>query len=120
MIDPHSTDPEFRAGDRIRTEIGEFEVQQVLGIGGMGVVYQVVRDARHGGRQFALKTILPDLLNRREVIERFEVEGRVLAKFDHENIIKIDGIFTMLSTPPRPFILMELLQGYALRYVMDQ
>ncbi|MFI5387804.1 MAG: protein kinase, partial [Fimbriimonadales bacterium] len=103
-----------------RTEIGEFEVQQVLGAGGMGVVYQVVRDARHGGRQFALKTILPEFLNRREVVGRFESEGQVLAKFDHENIIKIDGIFTMYSEPPRPFILMELLHGYTLRYVMDQ
>ena len=118
--DPSPDDPEFRAGDRIRTEIGEFEVQQVLGAGGMGVVYQVVRDERHGGRQFALKTILPELLNRREVMDRFETEGRVLAKFDQENIIKIDGIFTMFSQPPRPFILMELLHGYTLRYVMDQ
>ena len=115
-----SIDREFSAGDRIRTEIGEFEVQKVLGAGGMGVVYQVVRDARHGGRQFALKTILPELLNRREVMTRFESEGQVLAKFDHENIIKIDGIFTMYSEPPRPFILMELLHGYTLRYVMDQ
>jgi serine/threonine protein kinase len=120
MTEHSSVDPEFRAGDRIRTEIGDFEVQQVLGAGGMGVVYQVVRDERHGGRQFAIKTILPELLSRREVIERFEAEGRVLSKFDHENIIKIDGIFNTLSEPPRPFILMELLQGYTLRFVMDQ
>jgi serine/threonine protein kinase len=103
-------DPEFHAGDRIRTEIGEFEVQQVVGTGGMGVVYQVVREQKQGGRQHALKTILPELLNRREVVDRF----------DHENIVKIDGIFTMFSEPPRPFILMELLHGYTLRYVMDQ
>ena len=113
--------PEFKVGDTISTEIGGFVVEDLLGEGGMGAVYRVVpAEAERGRRQKALKTIHPELVNRPEVIERFEAEGRVLSEFDHENIIQIDGIYSMRSNPARPFILMELLKGYTLRSVMDK
>ena len=116
-----ATGLEFKIGDVIPTEIGGYVVEDLLGEGGMGTVYRVVpAEGGRGRRQKALKTIHPELMHRSEIMERFLAEGRVLSEFDHTNIIEIDGVYTMLSAPPRPFILMELLKGFTLRSVMDK
>jgi serine/threonine protein kinase len=114
-------DAEFKVGEWMRSSKGiNYEVQKVVGVGGMGMVYQVIPEEEFGGRKYALKLILPELSRSKANVDRFESEGRVVSRFEHHNIIRIEGILYLAgSEPRRPMILMELLEGYTLRYLID-
>jgi serine/threonine protein kinase len=62
-----------------------YEILEVLGAGGMGTVYK----ARHRlmQRLVALKVVRPSLLNRPEIVARFEREVRLAAQLSHPNIV---------------------------------
>jgi serine/threonine-protein kinase len=74
-------------------QFGDYELLEVLGEGGMGVVYR----ARQGtpDRIVALKIIRPDRLaviaseQREKVIERFRAETQAAASLEHENIVPV-------------------------------
>ncbi|MEM8670705.1 MAG: protein kinase [Planctomycetota bacterium] len=75
------------AGQNQRT-LGDYQLLRQLGAGGMGVVWE----ARHrslGERRFALKVLRQDRQLRRSALERFVIEARVLARFDHEHIVPV-------------------------------
>jgi serine/threonine protein kinase len=68
--------------------LAEYKVLRMLGVGGMGEVYEVVHTALL--RNFAIK-VLPIAAARRDLsIERFRREARVMANLDHPNIIRVD------------------------------
>ena len=70
--------------------LGVYQVQGMLGAGGMGEVYRA-RDTRLG-RDVAIK-ILPRLFTSDpERLARFEREARLLAALNHPNIATIHGI----------------------------
>ncbi|MFT3856508.1 MAG: protein kinase [Aquabacterium sp.] len=87
------------------TRLGEFEIQQVLGIGGFGVVYLAFDHALQ--RQVAIKEYMPAALSSRgfgaEVVVRsashadtfslglrsFINEARLLARYDHPSLVKV-------------------------------
>ena len=84
---------------------GRYELEQLLGRGGMSEVYRA--QDRELGRRVALKLLAPDADT-----ARFEREARAVAALSHPNILAIhdfgsdDGIF---------FVVTELLQGRTLR-----
>src|SRR5262249_57845309 len=70
--------------------IGGYHLQKLLGVGGMGEVYQA-RDAKLG-RDVAIK-ILPRAVTRDpDRLARFEREARMLAALNHPNICAIYGL----------------------------
>jgi serine/threonine protein kinase/tetratricopeptide (TPR) repeat protein len=69
------------------TMIGPYKLREVLGEGGMGIVY-VAEQERPVRRKVALKVIKPGM-DTREVIARFEAERQALALMDHPNIAKV-------------------------------
>lgn len=71
------------------TRIGHFEVQQLLGTGGMGEVYRA-RDTRLG-RDVAIKVLSRDVTRDSARYARFEREARLLASLDHPNIATLLG-----------------------------
>jgi serine/threonine protein kinase len=80
-----------------------------LGRGGMGVVYT----AEHltFGQQYALKLLAPEQTS--DVVwQRFKIEGQVLAKLDHQNIVKIYNMG--VDKGGCPYYVMALLRGAAL------
>lgn len=92
------------------TRLGPYEIQSLLGAGGMGEVYRA-KDSRLG-RDVAIK-VLPEAFARdAERLRRFENEARTIAALDHPNILSIhdvgplDGAFYLVS---------ELLEGHPLR-----
>lgn len=82
---------------------------QVLGAGGMGMVF-LAEDTKLQ-RRVALKVIKPELLRRPDLHERFLSEARAIAKIEHDNIV---AIFQVDDRGGVPFLAMPLLQGESL------
>ncbi len=92
------------------TVFGRYRVQQVLGEGGMGVVYQAEQE--NPRRQVALKIIRPGVASP-ELLKRFEYEAQMLGRLQHPGIAQIfeAGVATLDDGVPRPFFAMELVRG---------
>jgi DNA-binding CsgD family transcriptional regulator len=69
--------------------LGDFRIEDVIGRGGMGVVYQAVQLSL--GRPVALKLIAPDLADEEGFRERFVRESRLSASIDHPHIVPVYG-----------------------------
>jgi serine/threonine protein kinase len=89
--------------------ISGYEILEVLGRGGMGVVYRARQMALD--RLVAVKTILLSHLTRADAIARFEKEAQTVARFRHPNIVTA---FDFGRHEGRLFFVMELLEGKTL------
>jgi serine/threonine protein kinase len=96
----------FAPGDRL----GPYEIQAVLGAGGMGEVYRA-RDSRLG-RDVAVKVLPAAVSADADRLRRFEQEARAAASLNHPNILAVYDIGTDQG---RPYIASELLDGQTLR-----
>jgi eukaryotic-like serine/threonine-protein kinase len=67
--------------------VGDYEVVQILGAGGMGQVYKV-RNV-FSDRIEAMKILLPNLGGDTELVERFQREIKLQAVLDHPNIARL-------------------------------
>jgi predicted ATPase/class 3 adenylate cyclase len=67
--------------------VGRYEIGELLGAGGMGMVYRA-RDERLG-RQVALKFLSPHLSAQPGAARRFLAEARAAAALDHPNVCAI-------------------------------
>lgn len=91
-------------------KLGDYEVQELIGSGGMGEVYRA-RDARLV-RDVAIK-VLPGLWSQdRDRLRRFEQEARAAAALNHPNIL---AVFQMGTYQGAPYLVSELLEGATLR-----
>src|SRR6202521_5106037 len=91
------------------------EVRQVLGQGGMGVVYRAYDTVIR--REVAIKTILdiPDPAS----LQLFQKECDVLASMSHPNIVEIFDIGEFEDEgKSKPYFVMPLLPGATLEYFM--
>jgi Tol biopolymer transport system component len=86
--------------------IGGFELQGLLGVGGMGEVYRA-RDTRLG-RAVAIKILPPAFKDAPDRVARFEREARVLASLNHPHIGAIYGLETADGVKA---LVMELVEG---------
>ncbi|OWK38333.1 serine/threonine-protein kinase [Fimbriiglobus ruber] len=86
--------------------IGPYEILDVLGRGGMGIVYR----ARHRdiNRVVALKTIPGVAPGRAELFARFRNEARAVAQLEHPNVVRIH---TFGEHQGVPYYSMEWLPG---------
>src|ERR1051325_8155018 len=67
--------------------VGEYDIGGRLGVGGMASVY-LARELRLN-RRVAIKAMLPELLDKEDMVERFFDEARKQARLDHRNIVPI-------------------------------
>ncbi len=87
--------------------IGRYEILEVLGEGGMGVVY-LAQQHEPIQRQVALKVIKPGM-DTRQIIARFQAEQQTLAILDHPHVARVyDG---GLTSTGRPYFVMEYVDG---------
>ncbi len=85
---------------------GRFEVQEMLGIGGMGAVYKAYD--RDIDRVIALKCIRPELAKDPEITQRFTQELLLARQITHRNVIRI---FDVRDSGGLKFITMEYVEG---------
>jgi eukaryotic-like serine/threonine-protein kinase len=99
-------------------KVGDYTVQDVIGAGGMGIVYRAIHDDTN--LAVALKVLRVGLGNR-EAVKRFRRETQLLARLEHPGIAKIiESGTSMDERGGRPFYAMELVEGVtATRYAEE-
>jgi serine/threonine protein kinase len=86
--------------------LGSYRVLQVLGAGGMGVVFEA--EDPQLGRRVALKAMLPALATSEPARQRFLREARAAAAVEHDHIVPI---YQVGEDRGVPFIAMPFLRG---------
>jgi len=88
--------------------LGNFEIIQLLGEGGMGAVYLAKRQEATFSQTVAIKIIHSHMLNTL-AITRFQQERQILANLNHSNIARLlDGGTT---SEGMPYLVMEYVVG---------
>jgi len=95
------------------THLGPYEIESLLGAGGMGEVYRA-RDERLG-RAVAIKILRGTYSSDSIRLQRFEREARSASALNHPNIITIYELGQHDSTH---YIAMELVEGKTLRELL--
>ncbi|MGH7270161.1 MAG: serine/threonine protein kinase, partial [Polyangiaceae bacterium] len=107
MSDPQSSeslDIGVQAGDVLA---GKYRVEQVLGVGGMGVV--VAAHHLQLDEKVALKFLLPHALTNAEAMARFEREARAAVKIKSEHVARVSDVGKLENGSP--YMVMEYLEG---------
>lgn len=104
---PHDP-PNFVVGERIPGT--KYVLRGELGKGGMGTVYEVVKEP---GIRGAMKVMSPSLASRPDCVARFFAEVRLLAQLRHKNIVDVYDFDRLADGTP--FLVMEKLEGETLR-----
>jgi serine/threonine protein kinase len=94
-------------------QVGEYQVQSLISIGGMGEVY-LAEDTR-SGRPAVLKILRRHLTADAHAVERFEREAHAAGTLDHQNIVKI---YEFGTSDAGVFIAMEWVDGQTWRALM--
>lgn len=95
--------------------MGPFEIEQRIGIGGMGTVYRAVYTKT--GQRVALKVLSPDLAADEKLIARFEREVAILKKLRHPHIVRYFGSGRQGA---QRYYIMELVDGGSLAEVLRE
>jgi serine/threonine protein kinase/Tfp pilus assembly protein PilF len=112
-VSPTATD---LRSDAPGTQIGPYKLLEVIGEGGMGVVWMA--EQKHPvSRRVAVKIVKPGM-GSPQVIARFEAERQALAVMDHPNIAKVLDAGT--TTTGQPYFVMELVKGVPITQYCDQ
>lgn len=95
----------------IGKRISNYVIEDVAGVGGMGIVYKGRRDDKEFEQLVAIK-ILKHHLNSEYALKRFKIERQTLAKLQHPNIARLlDGGTTDEGLP---YLVMEYIDGVSL------
>ncbi|MBI1913906.1 MAG: protein kinase [Planctomycetes bacterium] len=89
---------------------GHYQVTEVLGRGGFGVVLKAFDPALH--RFVAIKVLAPQLATSAAARKRFAREGRAAAAVSHEHVVAIYGVD---EADGLPYLVMEYVAGISLQ-----
>src|SRR5260370_205594 len=89
---------------------GQYQIEGILGKGGMGAVYR----ARHLllGDRVAIKLLPPEMRSNTEWLRRFQREGQAARRFRHPNAVTVYDLRT--SSDGTIYLVMEYVEGNTL------
>lgn len=95
------------------SSIGHYKILEVLGQGGMATVYKAfdTKEKRDVAIKIIRKDAFPDEIKQR-LLQRFDLESRVLSRLSHNNIIKM---YEFGQFQDSPFMEMEYVDGKTLK-----
>ncbi len=95
---------------------GRYEIQDVIGVGGMAVVYKAYDNI--DDRIVAVKILKDEYLANEEFRRRFKNESKAIAVLSHKNIVKV---FDVSFGDRLQYIVMEYIEGITLKeYIEDR
>ncbi|HJU91458.1 MAG TPA: serine/threonine-protein kinase [Pyrinomonadaceae bacterium] len=98
---------------------GKYQIEQLLGEGGMGAVYR----ATHLGtkRTVAVKVIHPQLSAHDQFVGRFRREAGAAGRLRHPNVVDVtDFGFAQTTNGPVAYLVMEYLDGCTLAEIVAE
>jgi hypothetical protein len=95
--------------------LGNYEVQEVIGQGGMGVVLKAFDPALH--RLVAIKVMAPALAGSAIARLRFTREAQAAAAVSHDHVVVVHGVH---ETDGLPYLVMEYIAGESLQDRIDR
>ena len=94
--------------------LGDYRIVRYLGEGGMGVVYEAMRESLRS--HVALKVMHPQFRNRESYLRRFRTEARSAARLHHTNIV---SVFDYGTHDGVCYYAMQYIAGHSLDKVLD-
>lgn len=94
---------------------GRYEIMEVIGVGGMAVVYKAFDNIDH--RIVAVKILKSEYLANEEFKRRFRNESKAVAVLSHPNIVKV---FDVSFGDAIQYIVMEYVEGITLKNYITQ
>ena len=94
---------------------GRYEILEVIGTGGMAVVYKA--RCHRLNRLVAVKILKDEYSRDEEFRRRFHAEGEAVAMLSHPNIVQIYDVF---ASENANYIVMELIDGISLKQYMEK
>ena len=92
---------------------GRYEILEVIGTGGMAVVYKA--RCHRLNRLVAIKILKDELTQDEEFRRRFHAESQAVAMLSHPNIV---SVYDVSTTDDADYIVMELIDGITLKQYM--
>jgi serine/threonine protein kinase len=97
---------------------GRYLVQECIGRGGMGEVWLASAEGPHGFRKkVVLKTVRPDLAERRDLVDMLIREAAIAARLNHPNIVQV---FDLDCVDGTYFFAMEHVPGYTMADIVKR
>lgn len=93
--------------------LGDYDIYGELGRGGMAAVYLALDLSLN--RKVAIKTMLPDLVSKTGMVDRFKREAQTAAALSHPHIIQI---FSVKQTKQLVYFVMKYIEGRSLESVI--
>lgn len=94
---------------------GRYEILEVIGTGGMAVVYKA--RCHRLNRLVAIKILKDDLSQDEEFRRRFHAESQAVAMLSHPNIM---SVYDVSTSGDADYIVMELIDGITLKQYMEK
>jgi len=98
------------------TLVGEYQIQERIGEGGMGTVYSAIHPII--GKKVAIKVLAGRLAKNKNAIRRFVLEARTVNDIRHPGLVDIFSFGQL--TDGRHYYVMEFLAGHDLGDVLRQ
>ena len=105
--DPGETNPP--AGSETLPNVPGYEIREILGWGGMGVVYRAWQQGL--SRSVAIKMVHAGAQASPAVLARFRVEAEAVARLKHPHIVQIHDVGQQAGSP---YLVLELVEGDSL------
>ena len=94
---------------------GRYEVQEIIGVGGMSVVYKAYDNV--DDRIVAVKILKEEFANNEEFKRRFKNESKAIALLSHPNIVKV---YDVNFGERLQYIVMEYIDGITLKEYINK